>query len=125
MTPIEILALICGIGLIVKLIMAVVNPKPMMDLAKRLLKHTTFSTILYLVLAVVVGFYVFQAMTVVQVVAAILFGALLLGLCMVPYTGTALKIGEVIVGKSMIKKDWLGLLVWLGLAVWAIIAVFA
>ncbi|MFC1705146.1 hypothetical protein ACFLZ6_02365 [Nanoarchaeota archaeon] len=125
MSPIEVLALIFGIGLLVKLTVAIINPKPMMNLAKRFLKHKTFSTILYLVLAVIVGIYVFQSMTVIQVVSAILFGMLLLGICLVPYAGTALKIGDVILGKDMLKKDWLGLLVWVLLAVWAIVAVFA
>ena len=124
MNPIEVLALIFGIGLIGKLIVAILNPKPSMKLAKRLLKHTTFTTILYLVLAGVVGIYVFQSMSITQVAAALLFGAFLLGLCLIPYADTALKIGNVMMGKNMIKKDWLALIIWVALAMWAIIAAF-
>lgn len=124
MTPIDVLALIFGIGVIAKLIVAVVNPEPWLKLAERLLKHKTFTTILYLVLIVIVGIYVFAGVTIEQVAAVIVLASLLLGLCLVPYARTALKLGKVMVGKDMIKKDWLALALWLALAVWAIYSVF-
>lgn len=122
MTPIDVLALIFGIVVLEKMIVGVLRPKLCLKHAKKFLKHKTFPVILYLALAVVVGIYVFNSMSIVQVAAVMLLSWILLALCLVPYSETALKLGQVMLGKDMIKKDWLALAIWAGLAIWAILA---
>ncbi|MBW2980700.1 hypothetical protein KY360_04770 [Candidatus Woesearchaeota archaeon] len=123
MTAIEVLALIFGLVVLEKMIVGVLWPKVCLKHARRFLKHKTFPVILYLVLAVIIGIYVFNSMSIVQVAAVMLLSWILLALCLVPYSETALKLGQVMLGKDMVKKDWLALAIWAGLAIWAILAV--
>ncbi|MDI6902705.1 MAG: hypothetical protein QMC77_03110 [Methanocellales archaeon] len=124
MTPIEILATIFAILVLVKLLVYVVNPKPWMKLPEAMFKESTLTMIVYLILAVIVGYYVLASLSIVQVAAVMLFTAIIMGLTLIPYSKTLLKMSEEVVEVGMSPKVWLVTLIWAVIAIWVLYTVF-
>ena len=127
MTPIEILALIFSILVLVKLLFVAVNPKLWMKGVESILNNYVLTTVVYVLLAIIVGYVVFQILNIVQVAAVMLFTTVLIGLTMVPYLDKLLALGKDIVGtrSEMFRRAWLTIVVWIGIAVWTLYEVFA
>ena len=124
MNPIETIASIFAVLVLVKIVLAVVNPKILRRHYKRMSKHQTFMTIILLTLTVILGIYIVPALGIVQIAAVMFLTALVVGLAMIPYTDIVVDMGKVLLGKQMLKKDWLALVIWVGIVVWTLIAVF-
>jgi hypothetical protein len=127
MTPIEVLAAIFAVMVLVKLFVVAVNPKFWMKGIESILGNYVFTTIVYVLLAVIVGYVVFQSLNIIQVAAVMLFTSLLIGLTLVPYAREFLALSkEVTVTRlGMFRKAWLAMVIWAGIAVWTLYAVFA
>jgi hypothetical protein len=127
MTAIEILAVIFAALVLVKLLFVTVNPKLWMKGAGSIGNAYIFSTLAYVLLAVIVGYIIFKSLSIVQVAAVMLFTTVLIGLTMVPYLDKLLALGEEIVGTrtGMFRKSWLAIVIWIGIAVWTLYTVFA
>jgi uncharacterized membrane protein YozB (DUF420 family) len=127
MTPIEILATIFAIMVLVKLLTVALNPKLWMKWVEPVLSNYAYTTIVYVLLAVITGYIIFRSLNIVQVAAVMLFTTVLIGLTMVPYLDKLLALGKEIVGtrSGMFRKAWLAIVIWAGIAVWTLYAVFA
>lgn len=123
MTPIEILATIFAVIIILKLVVVSINPNLWMKTAGAMLKSEALTTLIYLVLTVVIGYYVFADLTVVQVAAVILLTSTLIGIGLGPYSKLILKWGKEMVDVG-VSKAWLSMLIWGLLAIWVLYAVF-
>ncbi len=123
MTPIEILATIFAVFVIVKLVVVSVKPGLWMKWAKVMLKNELLITLIYFVLAVIIGYYIFAELTVVQVAAVTLWVSMLIGIGFVPYSKILLKTSDELLSVG-ISKAWLSMLIWAGLAIWVLYAVF-
>lgn len=123
MTPIEILATIFAVIVIVKLAVFIAKPGLWMKWAGAMLKNEVLTTLTYLVLAVIVGYYIFAVLTVVQVAAVTLWVSMLIGIGFVPYSKILLKTSDELLSVG-ISKAWLSMLIWAGLAIWVLYAVF-
>jgi hypothetical protein len=121
---IEIIALIFAILVIVKLVVVSFSPKSWLNFAKKLYSAGTILFIVELILAAVVFYYLFQVLTLVQIVAAITLGALLTGMSFALYGKETLAWGTKLLNKGLLKKAWLPILIWLALAVWTLIELF-
>lgn len=125
MTPIEILAIIFAVLIIVKLLFVIFKPKTWVKITKPLLKNTILTTIIYLILAVVVGYYIFTSgLSIVQVAAVMLFTSLLMATGFLAYPQSILKLREAVVEEGP-GKSWLSIIIWLAIAIWTLIVVFA
>ncbi len=123
MTPIEILATIFAVIVIIKLAVITADPNLWMKTAGALLKNQVLTTIIYSVLAVIIGYYVFTALSVVQVAAVMLFTSTLIGIGLAPYSKIILKLGEELSDVG-VSKAWLAMLIWGVLAIWVLYSVF-
>jgi len=127
MTPIEILATIFAVLVLVKIAICAVNPKHWMRWARAALKESALAMVAYLILAAIVGYYVLTSMSIVQVAAVMLLTGILAALAFIPYSEALLKMGEDIVEKGVLYKSWkVGIIVsiWVALAIWVLYAVF-
>jgi hypothetical protein len=122
MAPIEILATIFAVFVIVKLVVVTVKPGLWMKWAKGMLKNELLITLIYFVLAVIIGYYIFAELTVVQVAAVTLWVSMLIGIGFVPYSKILLKTSDELLSVG-ISKAWLSMLIWAGLAIWVLYAV--
>ncbi|MEE8077196.1 MAG: hypothetical protein V3T60_16430 [Candidatus Binatia bacterium] len=123
MAPIEILATFFAVFVIVKLVVVTVKPGLWMKWAKGILKNELLITLIYFVFAVIVGYYIFAELTVVQVAAVTLWVSMLIGIGFIPYSKILLKTSDELLSVG-ISKTWLSMLIWAVLAVWVLYAVF-
>ncbi|MCX5886160.1 MAG: hypothetical protein NT096_09675 [Proteobacteria bacterium] len=127
MTPIEILAVVFAVLVLLKLLFVAVNPKVWMKGVDSIVSNYAFTTIVYVLLTVIIGYIIFKSLSIVQVAAVMLFTSVLIGLTMVPYLDKLLALGKEIVGtrSEMFRRAWLAIVIWAGIAVWTLYAVFA
>ena len=123
MNAIEILALIFAILILVKLIVIAVHPKGWLNFAKGMTKNTALFTVVYLALAVLVGYYVFSAMSIVNVAAVMLFTSLLIGVAWAPHMKKLLKMRKELT-THMFRRYGLSILIWAVFAIIVLIVLF-
>ena len=123
MNAIEILALILAVVVLAKMIMLIFSPTGWFDFAKRMTKHTGWMTLIYIVLAAIVGYYLFSTLTVVQVGASVLFASLLMGIAWIPHMKKLLKSKKDFT-KDMMSRYWISILIWVLFALWILYALF-
>jgi len=123
-TAIEIIALVFVIAILVKTVLVFTYPKRWMAFAEWLAKKRLLITAIYLILAIIVGYYVFSAMNVVNIVAAMTLGALLMAFSLLPHI-------ELIASKhkqhntcDLLKQYWFVMIVWLTLAGYVLYTIF-
>jgi len=122
MTSIEVLATIFAVLVLVKMAFIRTNPKAWMNFAQPILRNSVVALLVYLVLAAVVGYFIFSSMTIVQVGAVMLFTSLLMGVGLVPYSQVILKVGEEMLTEG-VAKAWLSMLIWTGISLWVLYGV--
>ena len=122
MTSIEVLATIFAVLVLVKLAFIRTNPKAWMNFAQPILRNSVVALLIYLVLAAVVGYFIFSSMTIVQVGAVMLFTSLLMGVGLAPYSQVILKVGEEMLTEG-VGKAWLSMLIWSCISLWVLYGV--
>ncbi len=122
MTSIEVLATIFAVLVLVKLAFIRSNPRAWRNFAQLILRDSVVAMLVYLVLAVVVGYFIFSSMTIVQVGAVMFFTSLLMGVGMAPFSQVILKVGEEMLTKGL-GKAWLSMLIWTGISLWVLYGV--
>lgn len=128
MTALEIIATIFAIFVLVKIVVVLIDPQIWMKkVAEPLLGNPRLATAVYLVLAIVVGYYVFASLHIVDVAAVMLFTALVMGVGMMPYSKALLKIaGEMSATRSdLLRNAWLPIVIWTVIALWVLTSVLA
>ena len=122
MTSIEVLATIFAVLILVKLAFIWANPRAWMNFAQPILRNSVVALLVYLVLAAVVGYFIFSSMTIVQVGAVMLFTSLLMGVGLAPYSQVILKVGEEMLTEG-VGKAWLSMLIWSCISLWVLYGV--
>ena len=127
MDTIGIFALIVALAVLVKLIVILIKPRAWLDIIKPIYKNTALTTIVSLILAAVVFYYLRLAgITIVQIFAIMLFMALLMVSGVAAYSNELVKMAEkMLKDKAVIKKAWLPIVIWLVLSIWVLIELFA
>jgi len=117
---------IFSVLVLVKLLFVLFKPKGWMDVSKQLYNSPAILALIELILAAIVFYYLLMELTIVQIMAGVVLGALLTGLSFASYGKEALAFGtKIMKDKNMWKKAWLPAVIWLVLAVWALYALFA
>ena len=124
MTPIEILAIIFAVLILVKLLFVLIKPGAWMSFVGFLYKNSVVITIVYIMLAALVGYYLFvsNGMNIVQVAAAGVFISLLMGIGFAPFSQKLIAMQNGIMQER--GKAWLAMLIWAAIAIWTLWVVF-
>ncbi len=128
MTALEIIATIFAIFVLVKMVVGLIDPQIWMKkVAEPLLGNPRLATAVYAVLAIVVGYYVFASLHIVDVAAVMLFTALVMGVGMMPYSKALLKIAEEMSATraDLLRNAWLPIVIWTVIALWVLTSVLA
>lgn len=115
MTPLEILALIFCIIVLIKITILFTRPKSWMKVAETMLKNPHQTLIIYFILIIFTGYFLLKELNIVQITAVLLFASFLIGLGILPYSKQLLKISkkELKDTNTIIKNYWLQLILWL------------
>lgn len=125
MTPIEIIAFILVLLVLVKLIVILINPKSWQKTTQALIGKPILTIVVSLVLAAVVLYYLLAELTIVQIFAVMAFLALLMMLSMAAYSKEFLTMAKKILkDRSALKKCWLPIAIWIVLMLWVLYALF-
>ena len=119
-TPVEWIALILMVIVAIKLIVILVSPKAWFNsVAKPLWKNAGLMTLVSLVLAAVVLYYLLVELTIVQILAVMAFLALLAAVGVGTYKKEVLALADKLLkDKTIIRKSWLYILIWAVLILW-------
>jgi hypothetical protein len=121
-TPVELIALIVAVGIIVKLVMFLfVGGKRWAGLVEKVYGGKTgLLSVVYLVLALVVLKYLLLELSVVQIVAAMAFCGLLMGMVFAAYGKYTIAFAKKVLDRPLPGWVWVSSLIWLVLAGWVL-----
>ncbi len=124
MTPVEIIALIFCIAILVKILVVAINPKSWFKFGKKIWKSPSFG-IIYFILAVIVFYLLIKEITVVQILASVAFVVLLMGLQFSRYSKDVMEFAQKLARnkKEIWKKNWIYVIIWVILAVWGLVEI--
>jgi len=124
MTPVEILALLFVLLILVKLIVIAVKPEAWMNLSNKLFDGT-LTTVVALFLLVVVGFLLLQELTIVQLFASMAFFALLVLIGVVPFREEVSAFAHKLYkGENLLKRTMISVVIWVALSLWVLYSLF-
>ncbi len=126
MTPLEIIAVIFAISVILKIGFAVFAPKWRIKKVTWFAEHPIVIEVLFGVCAVILAYFIFQELTIVHVVSAMVFTACLVGMVIFAYEDAfaGLLKGIPRSSEEILQRQWINILIWLFLAVWVLYSVF-
>ncbi|MFH1585646.1 MAG: hypothetical protein ABIB79_02680 [archaeon] len=124
-SEVEIIAIIFAIGIIVKVLFVFQKKKSYIEWVKKMYKNPTLLVVIELAVAALVFYYLQMQMTIIQIFACLILGALLTGMTFAVYAKQlAPNMLSILKKRDAMKKAWLPILIWLVLAVWALKEVF-
>lgn len=126
MNPIEIIALVFALAILIKLITVLISPKSWLALVKKIYASPAILMIVELILACIIFYYLNVAgITLIQIAAIGAFIALLMGISVAAYYKDILGMAEkMLKNHAIVKKAWLAILIWLILALWILYVLF-
>jgi hypothetical protein len=108
MTPVEIIAVIFAIVVLADFILVLMKPKLTVQLMESVYPKRGLMSAGILILAAIVGYYLWMELTVEQIFAGALFGMLIYGLILVQYPNKLMKFSkEVLKDKQKAMLPWL------------------
>ncbi len=106
---------------IVKLLFVVFNPKAWFKVVKSLYSKGNLLFLVELILAFVLFYYLSMQISIVQIVAGLVLGALLTGMSFAVFSKDTIAWGDKILKtKNILSKVWIPALLWLALSIWAL-----
>ncbi|MEK6872725.1 MAG: hypothetical protein AABW90_01800 [Nanoarchaeota archaeon] len=125
-TSIEILALIFILIAGIKIIVVLINPKTWLDnVVKKVYKESKLKILIFLILSLIVLYFLLKELTIVQILAVMLFLSLLTAVGILPFSKEISNIADkVYKDKNLIKKTLLPFIIWIILLIWGLKELF-
>lgn len=125
MNPIEILAVIFSVLVLIKLIVIVIKPKVWLDnVVKPIYNNNIVSMLVFGIVTLISGYYLLQVMNIVVLGAVALFVSFLMALNFLLFPKETLKLSELMLKKDNVGKFWFLILVWAVFALWVLKEIF-
>ncbi len=112
----KILAGIFAAIILIKLAFGLINPGTWMGGVAWLLQHQALLVGLYLVLAVITGYYALSSLDLIDIAVVMFFTSMLLALALVPFPQLLLSMGQQFVSQGL-GLAWLAVVLWGAFAV--------
>lgn len=124
MTALETISVIFAVIILAKFVFLLfMKPKMIKKMAEKMLKKPMAITILYLIFAVILGYYLLAELTIVQIIPAMFFGIMLYALMLIQYPKLMLGFSKEYAKDRW--KVWPFWLIYIALSVWVLYVVFA
>ena len=123
MNAVEIIALVVAIVILLKVLMLlVIKPKNMLNGLEKVYKQRTLLSVVFLAVIVVTTYFLLQHLTIVEILAASMFGVFLVGLALIQYPKRMINFFKQVLKNK--EKMWLSWILWVVVAVWVLIELF-
>jgi hypothetical protein len=120
----KILAVIFAAVILIKLAFLLISPASWLGATQGFLGHYNLIVVIYLVLLVITGYFVFTSLDLIDVAVAMLFTGILLGLSLIPYLASVPQLPGAIVRVGF-AKVWPAWILWAAIAVAVLYRIFA
>jgi hypothetical protein len=110
--------------ILIKLAFLLISPEKWLGVGQAVFGHSGIVAVIYLALLVITGYFIFTSLDLIDVAVVMLFTAALVGLSLIPYADSLLKVGQEI-GSVGLGKGWLAWLIWVVIAVAVLYRVFS
>lgn len=123
MTPMEILAVVLAVIILLRALVLIISPKKALKKAIYFFERPELAIGAYIVMLLITGYIVINALGIVNAFAAITFGISLIGLSLIVYPKPVMKLTKAILKDR--KRFLLIMVIWVALAVWTLYTLFA
>ena len=120
----KILAGVFAALTLIKLAFLLTSPETWLGATQAFMGHYAVIMGIYLILLAIAGYYIFTSLDLIDVAVVMLFTSALVGLSLIPYADSLLKVGQEI-GTVGFGKAWLALIIWVAIAVAVLYRVFS
>ena len=117
---VEIFVLVFVLLVILKLFLVSFSSKRWFSLVKKLYSNSNLLVVVELILAVIIIYFLLDSMTVVEIIAGALVGALLTGMTFAVHSKEIIPIFEKMSKGKILKRAWIPIIAWLILSLWAL-----
>jgi len=125
MTPVEIIAFIVAALVIVKIVVLLINKEAWMKVPNAMFKQPMVTTVISLVLAAVVLYYLLAEITIVQIFAVIGLLMFLILPSFAVYSKEFMAMSnKLLKDKNVMRRSWIPTLIWVALSVWVLYVLF-
>ena len=121
---VEIIALVFVLAGLVKILIILVSRNSWANLVKGLYSKPGTLIAAELILAVIVLYYLLQYLSIVEIMACVVLGALLTGMVFSAYGKELMPSMLKLLKTNALKKAWVPVLVWIILMIWTLGALF-
>lgn len=114
MTPVEILALLLAVFVLVKIIICLIDPTHWMKFADSVVKKSSLLMLVYVVLAAIVGYYLFQTVSIIDAAAVMFFMSFVVMVSFIPFADRFMGLAKDAMANRnmMLQKCWLPIIFW-------------
>jgi hypothetical protein len=120
----KILAGVFAALILIKLAFLLISPGQWLGATQAFLGHYNLVMVIYLVLLVITGYFVFTSLDLIDVAVVMLFTGILLGLSLIPYLASVPQLPEAIMGVGF-ARVWPAWIIWAAIAVAVLYRVLA
>src|SRR3989338_8625907 len=126
MTPVEILAFIFAVLVLVKVLLVMFNPQLRIRIAENLLQQSTLLMFIYTLGAALAGYYLLMDLTFVQIAAVMLFTTLLIGMASIPFGKELIHLVRQVMKNRVeyLQKSYFTLILWMCIAIYILYSFF-
>lgn len=125
MTPVEIMATILGLSVLLKLSLFALSPKSMASLVEKKMKLVSKFGLLYLLLGLAAGYFLLKEITIVQFSASLFVASIIMGSLLLEFPEKMLEMYKTFVKEGIFGRFLLHYIVWAGIGLWTLYALFA
>ena len=123
-TPLETIALILIVIILVKLIIVIANRNAWLKFTRKIYNKPIPTTIVLAALGILVLYYLVQELSIVQIMAVLAFSSLIFALGFLQYPKEMHKLSTKVLKKKFSPGIIVYILIWLALSLWALYALF-
>ena len=121
METIAVFALIISLLALIKILVILVKPRAWYNLVKKVWSAPNIVMIICLILAAIVFYYLIQELSIVQIMAAVLFIALLYAMTFAIYSKEVVVLARKMLNdRKFMRKAWLPIIIWVILVLWTL-----
>ncbi len=120
MTPIEILALVTAIGIIIKSLLLIFKTEAMIKPAQKILKKSETIRIVIVVFAAIIFYFLLQELSIIQIAAVMLFTSLCIKAIILNYKKSA----SMMLKEAITRVNWVAIVLLIFLALWILYELF-
>jgi hypothetical protein len=109
--------------ILLKLLFILISPGKWMGVAAVFMGHHAVLWVVYLALIIVIGYYIFSSLDLIDIALVMFFTSLVIGITLIPYSASLLKVGGEIAATGL-GRQWLPGLIWTAIAVAVLYRIF-